>query len=163
MQFHIPSVVQGPESAAPDPVVPVEIGLEAGAAGLGATEATGLAGAGAAVPDAIAEVTKVVGAAVAKTPPEGDGAGLEAAGDGATGAAAAEDCGADEPLPPAPPGQEPVGGAGLEDPRNSTESPGLGNCKSVESAVWQAPGSALILATNISGRALNAAVSLSMS
>lgn len=175
MQFHSPSVVQAVPAAMAEPVpvvpellpLPVLAGAAEDATGveattLEATDATGVEEANG------AEVAWDDGT-VAKTPPE-----IGAAEEVATAAevvaleAAAEV--AEDPDPAvavalpetAFPHPAPVGATGVavEMPSCSSESPGLGNFKSWESTeVHWLP----MFAVNISGRALYAAVSRSIS
>jgi len=158
IQFHIPSVVQAVPAAMaePDPLVPVLVpvlaGVEEDATGVEAIDATGAAletgatvaivadeatGEAAAVADAAED-----GATVTKTPPEAAGdearTALEVTWEPAC-------CAVDEPAAgpadaeaPATafPQELPVGVARADEvavPSCSTESPGLGNRRSVES------------------------------
>lgn len=165
MQFHVPSVVHAVPAAIADPVpvVPVLAGVDAEEAfEAGALDATGLAE----VADALAADV----ATVAKTPPETGFEEATPAADEALGAEVAADEAAvvapDPELPVAVAPPQPVGGAvaaaAVDPPKDSTESPGLGNTTSDESLVPQPPAPKM-LAWNMSGRALKAAVSRSMS
>lgn len=178
MQFHSPSVVQAVPAvmAEPVPVVPVlpvlaavdedATGVEAMA--LEATEATGVEEAAGA--EVAWEAAPEDAGTVAKTPPvaAGDEEAATAAEVVAFEAAAdvAEDpepAVADAPPETAAPQPVPVGVARAVEvavPSCSTESPGFGKRRSVESCV---PQPLLMLATNMSGRASNAAVSRSIS
>jgi hypothetical protein len=170
IQFHIPSVVQAvPAVKAPAvEVVPVLAGVDAEATGVEATGATDEAlgeedttGAGAEVATGVFEV-----ATVAKTPPET--AGAETATEAAEVALETTAEVGLVPVPAVPvaamvdPQAAPLGSTGVavELPSRSRESPGDGNFRSVESTVLQ---SLPMLAVNMFGRALNAAVSRSMS
>lgn len=147
MQFHIPSVVQAVPAAIAVPVPVVPVPVLTGAAdetteGVADDATTGLAG------DAT-EVEVACGAAddeiEAKTPPDTAGAAVAWELDEAVAAAAATDA----------PHDGPDGRASENDPNRSTESPGLGNWVSKVSLLVQ--DEAGMFATNISGRALNAA------
>lgn len=171
MQFHIPSVLQAlpATSAVPDPDDPVDVPeLAAG----DADEATGLA-TGAAL-DACVGAADATGAevawlaadvgTVAKTPP-----GTLADEVAAFWVAVGEEAAAEDAPPvatgvaPVAPQDGPVGDLGVivAKPNWSRESPGSGNAASVESIVSQL--STGMFATNMFGRALNAAVSRSIS
>lgn len=176
MQFHSPSVVQEPLSAAPEPVVPVEAGVDADAvldaAGLddafGLDETTGEAGA-----EVTAGAEPVAdGATVAKTPPGRDEAFGDATADEAPPetlevalAAGEETLAEDEP----PEDEPPVAAAPAHpemveiapDPILVTAVPGLGNPRSAPSAALQEE--VAMLATNMLGRASKVAWSRSMS
>lgn len=146
MQFHSPSVVQAVPAviAEPVPVVPV------------------LAGVGEAAGAEVALDAPADDAIVAKTPPvaAGDEDATTAAGVVVLDAVAIE-------APPvattAAPQDGPVGVAVAEvdNPNCSSESPGSGKTTSFES--WVLHEDVGILATNMFGRALNAAVSRSIS
>lgn len=183
MQFQSPSGVQALPAviAEPEPVVPLLVPvlaeLEADATGVEATDATGDLEAaaletGATLTCAAEEATELVAAAgefedgdtVMNTPPETDAAedvgAFVVAGEEA---AALEAPVATVPDPVAhavPTGSD---GVAVAVPNLSTESPGSGNSRSDESTVLQALLGDCAFATNIFGRALNAAVSRSMS
>lgn len=156
MQFQDPSELQAPVNAPPAPVVPDATGAE---------DATGLLG-GAAGLDGDAtgakDVANVVGEAapvVTKTPPGAEAAG-EGADAGCDAGAAAED---GEPELSAA-ALHPGGVAllsGVFTPMLSTEFPGLGYNVSCPSIVAHDPGIEGMLAINMLGSELNAAVSLS--
>lgn len=160
MQFHIPSVEQAVPTAkaVSVTVVPVLEEPAAEATELALGEAAEVATAG------IVELAFADDATVAKTPP-----GTDDAEDLAELTAAAlvwlpdepavTDADADDPAPAA--WHEPVGlerAVDVEAPSCSTEPPGFGNRRSVESTV---PQPFPMLATNMSGSALKAAVSRS--
>lgn len=153
MQFHSPSVVQAVPAviAEPVPVVPV------------------LAGVGEAAGAEVALDAPADDAIVAKTPPvaAGDEDATTAAGVVVLDAAALEAPPVAIEAPPvattAAPQDGPVGVAVAEvdNPNCSSESPGSGKTTSFES--WVLHEDVGILATNMFGRALNAAVSRSIS
>jgi len=149
MQFHSPSVVQAVPAAiaAPVPVVPDDAELA------GAAEVAVAAVVAAGLPDA---------ATVAKTPPEraevGEAAGAtevaEVTPEVAYVAAGPEPPAVAEPPETAAAQAEPVGVDSADEvakPSCSTDSPGFGNKRSVESTV---PQPFPILATNMFGSAL---------
>lgn len=166
MQFHWPSVVQAPLSAAPEPVVPVAAGTDAEpvfeATGLGLEETEG---------DAGDEVTVgAEGATVAKTPPGREEA-LDADGDaedeafGVPVAAGEETCAEEAPPDDEPPvataPAHPEMVETVPEPILVTAVPGLGNPRSEPSAALQE--AVAMLATNMLGRASKVAWSRSMS
>lgn len=177
MQFHIPSVVQALPAACtvPEPVVPVDVpelgageaeeatglatGATLGADATGAADTTGSAGAtGAWVASLAADV-----GTVAKTPPGIPPAAVVGLGEAAAEVAPDPDPAVAVGFPATADPQLPVGACkALEvaEPSRTTESPGLGNLTSVESTV---PHPFPMLAMNMSGRALKAAWSRSMS
>lgn len=179
MQFHIPSVVHAVPTAisVPEPVVPVDAGVPAEvvllAAGLVDTTGTETGLDADATGADVAEALPVVGT-VAKTPPGrvdaeafpvDFGAEAEAvAGAVVLGAEEAPPVAVATDPPVAPePAVQPVGAFKsdvVEPARVSTESPGFGKITSFESTVPQESAPTfLMLATNMLGRALKAAVS----
>ena len=159
IQFHSPSVVQGPVSAPLEDVEPEEDDpVDAGAAELatGAEEATeGAATDDAGCEDATgAEVGAVLDpedARVMKTPPELLGATEDDPPVGAA-AAAEEPPAADEPPVAAAPQPVPDGAVAVLvlSPAYWTESPGSGNMTSADSRVWHCEVG--MLAMNMSGK-----------
>lgn len=185
MQFHSPSVVQAVPAAKaePEPLVPVLLpvlaGVEEDATTVEATDLTGeLAAAletGATervvADEATEEVARAgeleVGDTVMKTPPETDAVDAGATEVLAEDPAAELTAEAGPAVPDAPttafPQAVPVGAAvaDVDSPFCSRESPGSGKTTSLESTV--AHSLTGMLATNMLGKALYAAVSRSMS